>query len=451
MGLSVIPRLLIVAIFLFSGAAHAQAVWGPTGRDPGTSVQASGDPLAPDGARVLLSAKSVGPQGFAGAITALDATPLRGREVELSGLLKVSDGPGPAALWLRADGPQGPLAFLNTAKLPVNAADGAQVRSLRLYVPVGATGIKLGTTLRGIGTVEASSVKLVMLSASSGTASAQEVLEAAIATMRAHALHADRIDWPSESARLLGPGLENAPAQEAHVAIARLLKALGDRHSFLQSAADAAEQTADAVASHAPVTRVSGGIGYLRVPGLRGTNEAAGTRFSVEFCDALTQGAADAPQGWIVDLRGNIGGNMWPMLAGLRPLLGDGPTGSFRDSAGQVTPWSSKPDATCTAPLAASPVAVLIGPATASSGEAVAMAFKGRANTRLFGQTTAGVATSNRGFPLPDGSVLMLTTAVFLDRSGLAYPEGIKPDTPVDDGDDAVAAAETWLRSQGRS
>ena len=34
--------------------------------------------------------------------------------------------------------------------------------------------------------------------------------------------------------------------------------------------------------------------------------------------------AADAPDlaGWIVDLRGNTGGNMWPMIAGVGSTLG---------------------------------------------------------------------------------------------------------------------------------
>jgi len=32
--------------------------------------------------------------------------------------------------------------------------------------------------------------------------------------------------------------------------------------------------------------------------------------------------------GWIVDLRGNGGGNMWPMLAGVGPVLGEGVVGS---------------------------------------------------------------------------------------------------------------------------
>jgi carboxyl-terminal processing protease len=30
------------------------------------------------------------------------------------------------------------------------------------------------------------------------------------------------------------------------------------------------------------------------------------------------------PVGWVVDLRGNVGGNMWPMLAGVGPVLGEG-------------------------------------------------------------------------------------------------------------------------------
>src|SRR5262249_27262645 len=35
------------------------------------------------------------------------------------------------------------------------------------------------------------------------------------------------------------------------------------------------------------------------------------------------------PQGWVVDLRGNIGGDMWPMLAGIGPILGEGGVGAF--------------------------------------------------------------------------------------------------------------------------
>jgi C-terminal processing protease CtpA/Prc len=45
------------------------------------------------------------------------------------------------------------------------------------------------------------------------------------------------------------------------------------------------------------------------------------------------------PQGWIVDLRGNLGGNMWPMLAGVAPLIDSRMMGSFVDADGKKTTW----------------------------------------------------------------------------------------------------------------
>ncbi|MGY4952206.1 S41 family peptidase [Streptomyces nigrescens] len=43
------------------------------------------------------------------------------------------------------------------------------------------------------------------------------------------------------------------------------------------------------------------------------------------------------PKGWVVDLRGNAGGSMYPMLTVLAPLLGHGHLGSFVDAAGEVS------------------------------------------------------------------------------------------------------------------
>jgi C-terminal processing protease CtpA/Prc len=36
------------------------------------------------------------------------------------------------------------------------------------------------------------------------------------------------------------------------------------------------------------------------------------------------------PCGWIVDLRGNGGGNIWAMLAGVGPILGEGELGTTK-------------------------------------------------------------------------------------------------------------------------
>ena len=40
-----------------------------------------------------------------------------------------------------------------------------------------------------------------------------------------------------------------------------------------------------------------------------------------------------------MDLRDNGGGNMWPMIAGIGPLLGDGLYGHFVDADEQVVRW----------------------------------------------------------------------------------------------------------------
>ena len=79
------------------------------------------------------------------------------------------------------------------------------------------------------------------------------------------------------------------------------------------------------------------------------------------------------------------------------------------------------------------PVAVLTGVNTASSGEVIVVAFRGRPNTRSFGLYTTGLSTANRGFHLSDGAVINLTTSVYADRTGQTYGERIHPDEIVDD------------------
>ena len=73
-------------------------------------------------------------------------------------------------------------------------------------------------------------------------------------------------------------------------------------------------------------------------------------------------------------------------------------------------------------------IAVLTGPGTASSGEMVAIAFRGQANARSFGQPSAGINTGNTPFPLRHGGLLVLATSTSLDRNGHRYAGPIKPD-----------------------
>ncbi|MDY0980348.1 S41 family peptidase [Stenotrophomonas sp. CFBP8994] len=170
--------------------------------------------------------------------------------------------------------------------------------------------------------------------------------------------------------------------------------------------------------------------------------------------------------GWIVDLRENRGGNMWPMLAGIAPLLSTDPKhreviGAFVRGAEHQT-WSiesgrvllgerspmSLDSASYVLRHPAPPVAVLIGPRTASSGEAVALAFRGRPATRSFGQKTSGYSTANVPTPLPDGSTLSLTVSVSVDRNLKGDGGKLEPDFTIEDGVEAESAARSWLMAQ---
>ncbi|WP_330270972.1 S41 family peptidase [Lentzea sp. NBC_00516] len=48
---------------------------------------------------------------------------------------------------------------------------------------------------------------------------------------------------------------------------------------------------------------------------------------------------ACGPTGWVVDLRGNRGGDKHPMLTVVAPLLGEGERGRFIGQDGEATGW----------------------------------------------------------------------------------------------------------------
>jgi C-terminal processing protease CtpA/Prc len=95
-------------------------------------------------------------------------------------------------------------------------------------------------------------------------------------------------------------------------------------------------------------------------------------------------------------------------------------------------------------------VAILIGANTISSGEAVAIAFRGRPGTRTFGTATAGLPTSPRTYRLADGASIRFSSYWGTDRLGRDYRHAIHPEVHVREdfreGDRPVRAAGAWLR-----
>lgn len=456
--LAALPWLLAPA---WAGAEPASATaWHPIKHNPDTTLEASGDVRAEDGAHLVAQAQRGDSEQPAGAASGVAAQALRGRRVVLSADLSAAADTRGAALWLRADDAAGRrVALANTLQQPLPGGEAPARREVALTVPADAESLAFGVIFTGQGRVEATRLRLQIAGATAGAAAAaiapEQLFDAAATLVRERAYYAERIDWDKAVADLRAAAAKATSTAEVHVLIRHLLALLGDNHSFLIAAAPATTPTrSGATPVQAEVRLLAGEIGYVRIPAFATSSAAASTRFARDADAAIAQQAAAARKGWIVDLRGNTGGNMWPMLAALRALLGNGVVGAARDRQEQLSEWRAGNYVTgldVAVDLGAAPVAVLLDGRTASSGEAVAVAFHGRARTRSFGSATAGQSSANASLPLPDGSRLALTVALNLDRHGELMSPRVEPDQPTaiagNSGDPALAAAVAWLNS----
>lgn len=197
-------------------------------------------------------------------------------------------------------------------------------------------------------------------------------------------------------------------------------------------------------------------VGYLRIPAVNGGDLQQAAQNFRQGLDSLIFAGADR---WIIDLRVNSGGNMWPMLEALAPLFGEGRVamtldrhdglfsayefhdGHFERNAQRMIELPVGAD------RSKDPVVVLAGRYTASSGEAVAACFINRAKA-LIGELTAGYSTETGWTVLYDRLVLSIAESVFGGPDAGQYRSGIGTTIEIphavpgfDDEDPAMKAA----------
>lgn len=300
------------------------------------------------------------------------------------------------------------------------------------------------------------------------------------------ALHRDEIDWKAARRQLQAASV----TADADRVIDRLIAQSTGGHGHwvrspnLPATYARVQQSSAAGGAGVPAdtnTREGGNahnqsdrqLGWIAVPTFKeditaktSTREQQKRAFARNLQSQLRQGDQDGRCGWIVDLRENRGGNMWPMLLGVAPLLSEDPghqtvLGAFEAGA-QRQVWGyhggkmlleGRPVMDIGPHVYVmrhprAPVAVLIGPHTSSSGEALVLAFRGRHSARSFGQRTAGFSTANRPVRLNDGSVLLLTESVTVDRNFQGTGGKLEPDVIVHDAAAAEVAARNWLMEQ---
>ena len=278
---------------------------------------------------------------------------------------------------------------------------------------------------------------------------ANRLLDESLLLMRQHYYKKDSVQWDelATASRLRLSKSDNC--DDAFEILKWCFRQINERHSFLMTASKAAIYNGNINSGGNMTEKVYGPIGhelietdiaYIDVPWI----STADPNICAAFADSLQKiiGRFDR-QGirkWIIDLRKNTGGNCWPMLAGLGPLIGDGVYGYFISSAEKI-PFGYEDGkmmqgkherCVVSSPYRASAgkktIVVLTGNNTSSAGEIVALAFKGMQNVYLYGEPTAGLTTANASYPLSDGSLLVLTVCQEADRTGKICEGKIIPD-----------------------
>ena len=294
-------------------------------------------------------------------------------------------------------------------------------------------------------------------------------------------LYRNDVDWEliAKEYVKLSASSESKTAQYEY-----LINALGDEHGIFRNA-----ETFQIIANYTEATKENrtfdakfhnevlndinarfsyreiNGVGYLKVVGI-------GPQYPMEEDAAMIQHAiAELKEKgidkWIVDLRYNGGGNMNPMLSGLSALLGTGDIGGSSDKSGdEVQQFRIKKgkfyDTGNLVIDIKNPVkkeikgrvAVLLSKYTASSGEIVAVAFKGRKNTRFFGERTRGLTTVTGFDRIDEKTIMLISKAYYRDRDNNIYDKGVEVDEEIEfeefatfNEDKAIQKSMEWLKN----
>jgi hypothetical protein len=404
-----------------------------------------------------------------------------GRRLRLTGYARLeADARALPAVWLRVDGGNGPL-FLESAGPAADAGQaplGWHRYEVELPLPPDVSEIAVGVSLRGAGTVWFDELSLAVATTEAGpepTPVALRYLERALDLMRDNAFQGATVDWAGLRREALAHARGAAAVEDVHLAVRFALRELGDRHSYLQSPAATRALEGGPVSNaltRSPPAAVRGsvlpdGTAYLAVPGFAGGTHRDQLDFAESISKLIQELDSKNVCGWVVDLRGNRGGNLWPMLVGTGPLLAQGdlaasvyPDGRrasiwYRDGRGGFGDYVQL---RLPAPYRArggAPIATLTSEGTASAAEVLAIALRAAPRTRSFGAPTSGVSSGTRVFPLSDGASLVLVVAATSDMSGRVFLGPIEPDERIASsragvGDDPVLeVARAWVAQAG--
>lgn len=168
-----------------------------------------------------------------------------------------------------------------------------------------------------------------------------------------------------------------------------------------------------------------GVTGILRI-------EQFDTNTSVQFTAEIERLQKEGAERIVFDVRGNPGGDLECIVEVLDYLLPEGPIIRIEYASGETETRTSDKENRLDIPMV-----VLINENTASAAELFASALKDYEAATLVGKTTYGKGSMQGVLPLINGSMLKLTTAVYMPPYSESYDGiGVVPHIDVDMTDD---------------
>lgn len=130
-------------------------------------------------------------------------------------------------------------------------------------------------------------------------------------------LRRDKVDWPKFRAEVLSSAATAVTEADTYPVIRAALRRLGDGHSALIAPSELAARVSRSPPW--PKGILLDCAAYLEIPWFVQNDHVSPAGMAGKIQKLIASLEASRPLGWIVDLRGNGGGNMWPMLTGLGP------------------------------------------------------------------------------------------------------------------------------------
>lgn len=297
--------------------------------------------------------------------------------------------------------------------------------------------------------------------------SIQRYVTKALNIMQKKSVNKSKVNWKELYSTALKNASKAKTIKETYPVLETALGSLDDAHSkfYPEEMVRAYTLGYKATGQEFPVIEskmLENRYAYISLPNIGSFNKDDWNLYINTFYLKVKELQNHNPKGWIVDLRGNYGGMLYPMYAAVAPFFDRKDIVGTKDAEGTVEYFNYKDGKFYEGRTATQlfllkekqpkqikmPVAILINKVTGSSAEFITAAFAGQKNVKLIGANTQGLTSGNQEYKLSDGSFLVLTIGNIVDRTGKEYAEigkGISPDITIEKSDDKTKTDESYL------